>query len=48
MPMIDRLETLREIHGTAILVATGAFLIGILFGFATEISRYCNRLAFAE
>jgi len=46
--MTDLLETLREIHGTATLVAIGAFLIGIVFGVVAEISRYCTRAAVSE
>ncbi len=46
--MIDQLDVLREEYGTATLVIWGGFLVGALFGFVAEFSRYCARSALAE
>ena len=46
--MIEQLELLRGEYGTANLVVWGAFIVGALFGFIAEYSRYCARAALAE
>lgn len=46
--MLELLETLRETYETSTLVVFGALALGILFGIAAEISRYCLRAAVAE
>lgn len=46
--MFEILENLRETHETGSLVVMGALIVGLLFGAAAEISRYCLRAAVAE
>lgn len=46
--MFEILESLRETYETTTLVVFGALALGILFGIAAEISRYCLRAAVAE
>ncbi|MDD9910462.1 MAG: YeeE/YedE family protein [Ahrensia sp.] len=46
--MLEWAEVLRETYDVAVVVSVGAFIVGVLFGVATEISAYCTRSAVAE